>query len=266
MTSSFTGDADLDLAHRLADAAAEISMSHFGRDIRRWSKADGSLATEADVAVEDAMRARLSRERPDDAVLGEERGGSGRGHRRWIVDGIDGTNEFAGGSPDWGTLIALESDGRVVLGVCDQPAHRRRYWAVKGGGAFRSASAAGAAQRLHVSPVNHLAGARSYVPPPEWLPDERARRVARAVTAATTPEPHVDHPALQVAAGGYDLVIFCLAGPWDLAAPSIIVEEAGGRFSDLDGHACLTSGHALFSNGLLHEEVLRLLADAPPAP
>jgi histidinol-phosphatase len=264
MTTSFTSGADLDLAHRLADAAAEISMAHVGREIRRWAKEDGSLATEADVAVEDALRAMLGRERPGDAVLGEERGESGRGHRRWIVDGIDGTNEFARGSPDWGTLIALEIDGCVVLGVCDQPAHRRRYWAVRGGGAFRSAGAAGAAQPLRVSPVNSLAAARSYVPPPEWLPDERARQVARAMTAATKPEPHVDHPALQLAAGGYDLVMFCLAGPWDLAAPSVIVEEAGGRFTDLDGHASLTSGHALFSNGVLHEEILRLLAGVPP--
>jgi histidinol-phosphatase len=259
MTSSFTSDADLDLAHRLADAAAEISMAHFGREIRRWAKEDGSLATEADVAVEDALRARLSGERPDDAVLGEERGESGRGRRRWIVDGIDGTKEFAGGSPDWGTLIALEIDGRVVMGVCDQPAHQRRYWAVRGYGAFR-ALRAGTPQPLRVSQADRLDRARSYVPPPEWLPDNRARRIAHAIAAVTKPESHVDHPALQLAAGGYELVIFCLAGPWDLAAPSIIVEEAGGRYSDLGGRASLVSGHALFSNGALHEETLQLVA------
>ena len=237
-------------------------MAHFGREVHKWSKADGSLATKADVAVEDALRAALAHERPDDAVLGEERGESGRSSRRWILDGIDGTIEFAGRSPDWGTLIALEIDGRVVLGVCDQPAHRRRYWAARGSGAFRSPASTETPQRLRVSVVDSLHAARTYIPPPEWLPNDRARRIANAIAVATNPEEHADHPALQIATGGYDLVMFCLAGPWDLAAPSVIVEEAGGRFSDLDGRASLASGHALFTNGLLHDEVLRVVASA----
>jgi histidinol-phosphatase len=256
MTTAY--DDDLTLAHRLADAAASVSLSYFRGELRRWSKADGSLATEADVAVENDLRARVRAERMDDAFLGEEGGQTGSGTRRWIVDGIDGTVEFAAGSPDWGTLIALESDGEIVVGVCDQTARRRRYWAVKGSGAF-SSSASGAPRRLQVSTVRDLQLARSYVPPAQWLPDERARAAAATVASATSPAPHVDHPALQVAAAGYDLVVFLIAGPWDLAAPALIVEEAGGRFTDLAGRRNLTSGNAVFSNGVLHDAALRLV-------
>ena len=103
-------DEDLALAHTLADVAGTITLGFFERDLRQWSKTDGSLATEADVAVEDALRDLVRAQRATDAFLGEERGQSGSGARRWIIDGIDGTVEFAARSPDWGTLIALEED------------------------------------------------------------------------------------------------------------------------------------------------------------
>src|SRR5262249_11990771 len=154
-------------------------------------------------------------------------------------------------SSDWGTLIALEIDGRVVVGVCVQPAHHRRYWAVKGGGSFCSHGHPEARRPLRVSAVRDLRIARSYLPPAQWLPNEHAHAIARVVASATSPEPHVDHPALQVAAGGYELAVFLIAGPWDLAAPGLIVEEAGGRFTDLAGRPDLTSGTAVFSNGLV---------------
>jgi histidinol-phosphatase len=218
------------------------------------------------VAVEDAIRSQLDIERPGDAVLGEERGQTGSNRRRWIIDGIDGTVDFAGGSPDWGTLIALEIDGQVVLGVCVQPAHHRRYWAVKGGGAFCSGAHSEIRRPLRVSAGRDLRNARSYLPPAQWLPDERAHAIATMLAGATSPEPHVDHPALQVAAGGYELAVFLIAGPWDLAAPALIVEEAGGRFTDLWGRYDLTSGAAVFSNRLLHEDVLKLVSHIAGAP
>lgn len=254
-------DADLALIHRLADGAAAVSMSFFRRELRSWSKSDGSLATEADEAVEDELRARLRVERPDDSVLGEERGLTGSSARRWIIDGIDGTVEFAAGTPDWATLIALEVDGAVALGVCDEPAHGRRYWAARGRGAFCSHGSS-EATRLNVSAVQTLAAARSYVPPPQWRPDPRAHAIAGTLASATRPEPHIDHPAIQVAAGSYELAVFFIAGPWDLAAPALIVEEAGGRFTDLNGRHDMTSGTAIFSNGLLHDDIKRLVLQA----
>ena len=251
---------DLTFAHRLADEAAAVSLSYFRRELQRWSKADGSLATEADVAVENALRTRIGQARSEDAVLGEERGETGSSLRRWIIDGIDGTVDFAAGGPDWGTLIALEVDGAVMCAVCDQPAHKRRYWAKRGGGAIRSIDGSRAHHALRVSMTNTLSGSRSYVPPREWLPDAPALHVAALVHDATKEEPHIDHPALQVAAGIYELALFFLAGPWDIAAPALIVEEAGGRFTDLEGRPDLTSGTALFSNGHIHDAVLRCIA------
>ena len=253
-----TLDDDLALAMRLANTASARSLSYFRRELRQWSKNDGGLATEADLAVEDELRRLLGVERPADAVLGEERGKTGDAHRCWIIDGIDGTVAFAAGTPDWGTLIALQIEGRIVLGVCDQPVLKRRYWAVGGRGAFRSEDGSPAPLRLQTSTRADLATARSYVPPPEWVPNEPAQKVANVLTQATRPEPQIDHPALQVAFGGYEFAVFFIMGPWDLAAPALIVEEAGGRFSDLAGQHTLTSGTGVFSNGLLHHEVVAL--------
>jgi histidinol-phosphatase len=260
-----TYDADLALGHRLADAAREVSLSFFRREPRRWFKSDGSLATEADLGVEDGLRKQLRLERPDDAVLGEERGQTGSSGRRWIIDAIDGTVDFAAGGPDWGTLIGLEVDGRVVVGVCDLPVHQRRYWAVTGGGAFCLDERSGAERRMRVSTAADLRTARSYLPPAQWQPDARARALAHALARATAPEPHVDHPALQVAAGGYELALFMQGGPWDVAALAVIVEEAGGTFTDIAGRYDLTARTAVFTNGVLHAEVLRLLSSSAAA-
>jgi histidinol-phosphatase len=253
-------DADLDLALRLADAAREVSLARFRGPFATRTKSDGSIVTEVDEAVEDELRRMLARERPDDAILGEERGASGSGRRRWIIDAIDGTQSFAEGDVHWGTLIALETDGQVVVGVCDDPPIDRRYWATKAGGAFRS-DAGGAPQRLRVSQTAELARARAFVPPGQWLRTDDARAMCAAYAAATQPVAAEDHPALQVAFGGYDVAVFFMAGAWDLAAPSIVVEEAGGRFTDLAGGRTLTRG-AVFSNDRLHDAVMRVLRDA----
>ena len=253
-------DADLALALRLADAARNISLARFRGAFEKRTKKDGSIVTEVDEAVEDELRRMLALERPNDAILGEERGASGSGERRWIIDAIDGTISFAEGTTHWGTLIALEAAGQIVVGVCDFPPIDRRYWAVQGRGAFRS-DAGGVATRLSVTQTGELKDARSFVPPELWVRTADARSMSAAFAAATAPTDGEDHPALQVAFGGYDVAVFFLAGPWDLAAPSIVVEEAGGKFSDLTGGATLTGG-AVFSNGHLHDATVRLLREA----
>ena len=251
---------DLALAMRLADAASAISMAYFRQSPRQWEKSDGSLVTEADLAVEHALRALLARERPNDAILGEEAGASGSGSRRWIIDAIDGTVDFASGTPNWCTLIALEIDDRLSVAVCEQPSHRRRYWATRGGGAFKQSESDPEAHRLHVSDVEVVDGSRSTVSSDQWLPDDESRRAAAALRAATRTAPVREHPALQVASGGFEFVVFFMAGPWDVAAPALIVEEAGGRFTDLEGRGALDSGNGVFSNGRVHEGVLRLVS------
>jgi histidinol-phosphatase len=251
---------DLALAHRLADAARSVTMPRFRGTFTSRSKADGSLVTEVDEATEDAIRAIVARERPHDAFLGEERGETGMGSRRWIVDAIDGTQSFAAGTTGWGTLIALEIDGAVAVGVCEMSPIGKRYSAARGGGAY--VSSAGAADvRLEVSGMGELAAARSFVPPALWTRSDAARAMSSALGPATLPYEQDEHPALEVAAGKADLCVFFMAGPWDLAAPSIVVEEAGGRFSDLAGRRTLTNG-AVFSNGRLHEAAIALLQRA----
>ncbi len=260
-TASFDLDEDLNLALRLADAARGISLARFRGNFKTRIKSDGSVVTEVDEAVEDELRHMLALERPRDAMLGEERGSTlGSGDRRWIVDPIDGTHSFAEGTAQWGTLIALEIAGEIAIGVCDDPPLDRRYWAVRGRGAFR-ADAGGPPVRLRVTQTSDLKQARSFVSPEQWVRTDDARAMSAAFASTTKPAAAEDHPALQVAFGGYDVAVFFMAGPWDLAAPSIVVEEAGGKFSDLTGAATLTGG-AVFSNGLLHDATVRLLRDA----
>jgi histidinol-phosphatase len=254
---TFDVEADLALAHRLADAARAVTMQRFRGAFARRHKADGSLVTEVDEAAEDALRAMVARERPRDAFLGEERGETGSGRRRWIVDAIDGTSSFGEGTTGWGTLIALEIDGSVAVGICEMSPRDTRYWATRGGGAYVSRPGARDV-RLEVSDTAQLGVARCFVPPAMWVRTEAARAMSSAVRAATLPYEQDEHPALEVAAGSADLCVFFMAGPWDLAAPSIVVEEAGGRFTDVGGGRTLTSG-AVFSNGRLHDAALDLL-------
>lgn len=254
-TTTFDLDEDLALAMRLADAARAISLARFRGNFTKRIKADGTIVTEVDEAVEDELRRMLALDRPGDAILGEERGStSGTSDRRWIIDAIDGTHSFAEGTEQWGTLIALEIGGKIALGVCDEAPVDRRYWAVRGGGAFR-ADAGAQPVRLRVTQTSDLQQARSFVPRETWLRTDEARAMWSALVSATSPSPAEDHPALQVAFGGYDVAVFFMAGPWDLAAPSIVVEEAGGRFTEL-------ADTAVFSNGRIHDATLRLLRDA----
>ena len=238
-------------------------MARFRGVFESRNKADGSLVTEVDEATEDAIRAIVARERPRDAFLGEERGQTGSGSRRWIVDAIDGTLDFAAGTTGWGTLIALEIDGRIAVGVCEMSPRGKRYFATRGGGAFVSASGARDV-RLQVSATAELAAARCFVPPALWVRTPAARAMSNAVSAATLPYNQDEHPALEVAFGGADLCVFFMAGVWDLAAPALVVEEAGGRFTDLAGGSTLTGG-AVFSNGRLHDAAIELLQQASEA-
>lgn len=259
--SATTLSADLELAMALADEARSISLGAFRGHFGKRRKADGSIVTDIDEAVERAIRARLKRERPDDAMLGEEFGETGRGPRRWIVDAIDGTSSFAAGTAQWGTLIALEVDGELAVGVCDMAPIDRRYFAAAGQGAH-CVESGGEPERLRVSAGADFAAARCFVPSPEWTPAADRIRCA-ALSARTQCFDPADHPALRVAAGEIELAAFFMGGPWDVAAPAIVVREAGGRFSDLHGGTSIARGGGLFSNGRVHEHALALAGRGP---
>jgi histidinol-phosphatase len=255
-------EADLALAQRLADVADGIAMRDFtGEPLVFTDKPDGSPVTTTDPAVEAALRAIVAEERPGDGFLGEEVGASGSGRRRWIVDGIDGTIEFIAGRRGWSTEIALEEDGELVVGVCTSPALPLRTWAHRGGGAAGRSRGEPAPRR--VSSTAALAGARvSTIAPVELLAGESRVLAERLLEGCTYVEP-VRHCAVLVAEGALDLGLQLGGGPWDYAALAVIVDEAGGRFSDPDGAVRIDGGGPrLFSNGVLHEAALERLRDA----
>jgi histidinol-phosphatase len=240
-------DADLAFALELADDADALSLPRFRAvDLHVETKPDLTPVTDADRAVERALRERIERERPGDEVLGEEEGGAG-GAVRWIVYPIDCTKNFSRGSPVWATLIALERDGQMVCGVASAPALGHRWWASRGGGAWRDGD------RIEVSSIASLAAAA--------VACTHARDLARL-------EPLVWHARglgdfwqhMLVAEGSLDSAVDARLELWDFAAVALIVEEAGGRASTLDGSAVTRGAQVVSTNGLLHDEVLEQFA------
>jgi histidinol-phosphatase len=242
--------ADLDLALSLADDADALSLPRFRAvDLRIDTKPDLTPVTDADRAVERALRERLARERPDEGVLGEEEGDSG-GATRWVIDPIDGTKNFTRGIPVWATLIALEREGAIVCGVVSAPALGHRWWAALGEGAYRDGAP------LHVSGVDDIAqsvlsfSARS-------LRDVRALELFRR---AWHPQSYSDFWSFMLLAeGSLDIAIEHEMNAWDNAPLKVIVEEAGGRFTNLRGEPRYDGGSAVATNGLLHDEVVAQL-------
>ena len=236
---------DLRLALRLADAADAISLPLFGTELAVERKPDLTPVTEADRAVEAELRRVLAEARPEDAILGEEEGRSGTGRRRWLVDPIDGTRNFTRRIPVWATLVALEEDGIVRLGVVSSPALGRRWWAERGSGAFADGT------RIRVSAVSEIEDAVLCFGLEEGLPELAAR--AWHVRGFGDFWAH-----MLVAEGAVDGAFDAVGvSEWDLAAMQVVVEEAGGRFSDYAGEARIDAGTALSSNGLLHDALLR---------
>jgi histidinol-phosphatase len=239
---------DLELARRLADAADAISLPRFRSGLAIETKPDLTPVTEADRAVEAELRRILQEERPEDAILGEEQGAAGSGARRWLVDPIDGTRNYARGIPVWATLIALEIDGVVHLGLVSAPALGRRWWAERDGGTFADG------ERVRVSAVSKIEDAVL-----SFAIENEVPAVARRAWHARG---FGDFwPYMLIAEGSVDGAVDAIGvSEWDLAAMQVIVEEAGGRFSDREGEARIDGGSAVASNGLIHDELLAALA------
>ncbi|MBO4238521.1 inositol monophosphatase family protein [Pseudonocardia alni] len=258
---------DLDLALRLADLADAITLPRFrAADLRVERKPDRTPVTDADTAAEDAIRAALGHERPADAILGEERGGStdtahGRG---WVIDPIDGTKNFSRGVPAWATLIALVVDGVPTVGVVSAPALHRRWWGSAGAGAWARDLPSGTPKRIAVSGVADVADAYVSTTNTETFrtdPSPVSREGWIALTEACWESRAFGDfwQHVLVAEGVVDVAVEPAANPWDLAAPAAVVAEAGGRLTDLAGNPTWSGGHGLTSNGLLHDAVLEVL-------
>lgn len=251
---------DLSFALTLADTADEITRARFlARDLVVTTKPDRSPVTDADTAVEDAVRALLAASRPHDSVVGEERGGTIGQGRVWVLDPIDGTKNFLRGVPAWATLIALVDNGKPIVGVVSAPALHRRWWAAAGEGAWTSDL--DGARRIAVSGVENLADAYlSTTDLGSWVTYHSRERYLALVDACWESRAFGDFwQHCLVAEGSMDLAAESIVNPWDVAGIQVIIEEAGGRFTDLSGAARFDGGSALSSNGRLHAAALALL-------
>jgi histidinol-phosphatase len=251
---------DLALALALADLADGVTMERFrADDLVVETKPDLTPVTEADRAVEELLRKHIAAERPRHQVVGEEFGGDGvggPGAARWIIDPIDATKNFVRGIPVFASLIALERDGVVVLGVASAPALGWRWWAARGEGAFANG------EPIRVSRVARLADAQlGHASISTWeaagLRDRFLELERRCWRGRGFGDFWIH---MLVAEGAVDVATEPEVSLWDVAAVQVIVEEAGGRFTSLEGAASPDGGSAVSSNGVLHDEVLAILS------
>jgi histidinol-phosphatase len=266
---------DLQLAFRLADVADAVTSPPFrSESLQVITKSDGTPVTEVDRATEAAMQSIVERERPGDAFLGEEIGPIGASGRRWIFDGIDGTHNYAAGRAAWATMIALEVDGEIEVGMVTSPFGGLRWYAERGGGAYRMAGAPatpgsparyGAPEPLHVSAVSSLDEATVLPLPPGGFMLGWRSEVAPALERGT-PERNrtFAYEGAAVAAGALDAAVILNGGPWDFAANAVIVEEAGGHCCDLWGGRRLDTTTIVFTNGRLTDDILAIAARFRP--
>jgi len=248
-----------DLALAAAQAGGSAALAHFRRpDLQVETKHDDSPVTVADREAEAAIAARIRSARPQDAWLGEETGTSaGSSPYRWIVDPIDGTRNFVRGIPLWAVLVACEHvEHGVVAAAVGIPGLGEWYDAVLGGGARLGG------QAIRVSRVATLADSLFCFESPSWFARNRMDRCFAELCTGTALQRGIcdAYGHMLVATGRAEVVVEPQLKVWDVAATSLVVREAGGRFSDLDGTPSIRSDNAVVSNGLVHEQTLAVIA------
>lgn len=266
MPTDFTDD--LRLAHVLADDADSLTTARFkALDLHVMSKPDLTPVTDADQAVEEMIRRTLGRTRSRDAITGEEQGSTGSGSRRWIVDPIDGTKNFVRGVPVWATLISLAVDDEVVVGLVSAPQLQRRWWASAGNGAWTGKSLLKATQ-CQVSDVRRLEDASlSYASLGGWEERGRLDDFLSLMRRCWRSRAYGDFWSyMLLAEGAVDIAAEPELQVYDMAALDVIVREAGGRFTSLDGTDGPFGGNALATNGHLHEAALSFLGSLDDDP
>ena len=249
-------DQELAFAHELADRAALIGLEVFHRDFEVRRKDDDSPVTEADTRIEAMLRDAIAERYPGDAILGEEEGHQGSGDRVWIVDPIDGTKNFAAHIPIWATLIALSVDGQTRVGLASAPMLAERYSAARGLGATMNGHA------IHVSETKDLgealvaiAGVGAWLERPDRDAFLRLCEEAGRVRGFGDFWGH-----MLVARGAADAMMETELRTWDFSALQVIVEEAGGRISQVDGSPLADRLSTLSANPAMHEEITRRFA------
>ncbi|MBS6413977.1 MAG: inositol monophosphatase family protein [Lawsonella sp.] len=260
---------DLRVAWELANIADSITMDRFEADnLKVKAKPDLTPVSDADLAVERAIRTYLNDHCPTDDIVGEEFGGNADYvGRQWVIDPIDGTKNFVRRVPTWATLIALMVDGIPRMCVISAPALQRRWWAAEGAGAYRC-SANSPAKQIHVSEVSELRHASiSFSSLIGWKRKNLMDNFINMMNYSWRMRGYGDFFSYcLMAEGAVDVAAEPEVCLWDLAALDILVREAGGRFSSLDGRPGPHSGEAVATNALLHDQVLRAinLGELPP--
>lgn len=254
---------DLEIALQLADLADEITLDRFeAADLNISTKPDLTPVTDADLACEKALRAKLAELAPSDQILGEEYGGQvAEQDRQWIIDPIDGTKNFVRGVPVWATLIALCENGEPVVGVVSAPAIGQRWYAAKEQGTWHVLGQK-PAKKVQVSKVSQLADSSisfSDLLESEWTDPVRKRFLALTDQAWRLRAYGDFFSYCLLAQGSLEIALEPEVSPWDLAAVALIVTEAGGTFTSFAGQPGPFHGSALATNGLLHEQVLTAL-------
>jgi histidinol-phosphatase len=246
---------ELAFANEVADRAAEIAMSFYLGSFQTHQKADDSPVTEADLAIEAAVREMVADRFPNDAVIGEEQGSDAPAEREWVIDPIDGTKNFADGVPVWATLLALHVEGRGVVGVAGAPALHERFSASQGGGAFWNG------KRIHVSDRRLERAFFLYSSVDDWIFGERRRAFEGLLRDTRRNRGFGDFWGhMLVARGVADVMVEPDLRIWDWAAPAVIIREAGGRMTTFEGQELADGCSALTSNGFVHDDVVKRLA------
>jgi histidinol-phosphatase len=248
---------DLTLALELADIADAITMARYrADDLAIETKPDLTPVTESDRAVELALRERLAAARPGDAVVGEEFGsGDTALERRWIIDPIDGTKSYVRGMPTWSTLIGLDDTDGGAIGVVSMPALGKRWWARRGAGAYADG------KQVRVSSIARLSDAQlAWSGVEEWDAIGKLDALIELARACWRSRGLGDAwQYMLVAEGAAEIAIDPEVSVWDMAAVRVIVEEAGGRFTDLRGVGTIDGGSGIATNGLVHDEALAIV-------
>jgi histidinol-phosphatase len=248
-------DAALEAAIAAARAAGELALGYYRRGFDVVTKPDQTPVTQADREAEALIVERLARAFPDHGFLGEELGQRGPRERCWIIDPIDGTKNFIRRIPVWATLIALEDAGDIVAGVVHNPVTGEMYSARRGGGARVGGVP------IRVSDTGDL-GTSSFIHAGLRLVREAGYwdGFVKLIDATDRQRGFGDYVGYGlVAEGKAEIYAELDLKPWDLAPCKLLVEEAGGRFTDFDGRPTIYTGTALATNGRLHDAVLALL-------
>lgn len=253
---------DLDFALELAEEADRITLARYrAQDLRIQTKPDNTPVTEADQATETMLREKINAKFPNDGILGEEFGLEKEDSDRiWVLDPIDSTKNYLRGVPVWGTLIALLVNDDPIVGVVSCPALGRRWWAMRGAGAFTK-DVDGTVRSISVSDVNKLSDASfSYSDEVGWEIHGNGNGFTNLKSSVWRTRAYGDFWShLLVAEGAVDIAAEPQLGKWDMAANNAIVIEAGGTVTGFNGGSAFAEGNAVTTNGKLHNEVIKLI-------